>query len=461
MCARVLSVSVAFLMTVSVRANAGAPVDQGAGEADAPRVEANGYVDARFEYEHVDAHGLVPTADLPTLSALLEANAQLRVPIAPFAFAYADVSLFAALHSRAVPSELYVDVTARPWLTLLAGRKRVIWGAGFAFNPTDLLNPPKDPTDPTLQRAGAWMLRAEAPFEKFTLTALASPVVAADGAVASGRYLAAARGYALIEDADLNLVYYFSNRYGSDDDFRTKSRLGLSASRFFFRAFELHAEALFALGTTRRYGDPAAASGAFPAEGSPRLLLDAALPQSRISSKTLYPRIIAGTRRSFGDESTLSLEYYFQGDGYSPHEFGDFVRLVRQANARGDTSALLSAMASGPEGLPQRFTFAPLRKHYLIAAYSKPKLFEDWTATLTLIAGLADLSGLVSPSVTFAPEQWLSLTAAAFLPIHGVPVGRACAVTTHAGRCPDGEWYGEFSLIPEDARLLVEARAFY
>ena len=49
--------------------------------------------------------------------------------------------------------------------------------AGKAFNPTDLLNVRKDPTDPTFQRAGAWLARVEAPFESSAFTLLFAPQV--------------------------------------------------------------------------------------------------------------------------------------------------------------------------------------------------------------------------------------------------------------------------------------------
>lgn len=58
-------------------------------------------------------------------------------------------------------SEAYLDAPLQDGFRLLLGKKRIVWGAGLAFNPTDVLNPPKDPTDPTFQRAGAWLAQAE------------------------------------------------------------------------------------------------------------------------------------------------------------------------------------------------------------------------------------------------------------------------------------------------------------
>jgi hypothetical protein len=64
-----------------------------------------------------------------------------------------------------------------PQLNVVLGKKRIVWGAGLAFNPTDLLNPRRDPTDPTFQRAGAWVAQLEAPFETMTFSLLFAPTV--------------------------------------------------------------------------------------------------------------------------------------------------------------------------------------------------------------------------------------------------------------------------------------------
>src|SRR5262245_35537764 len=156
--------------------------------------EVNGYLDTRFQGTGVRTGGLLPTQDVPTWSMLAEGNIQLKVFIGRSAFVYSDLSLFyqtgglyyakdasgkdirvpdhdvPSLRPLIVPAELYVSYGPRPWLSLLAGRKRIIWGGAFAFNPTDLINPPKDPTDPSFQRAGAWLFRAEAPLEKLTVS---------------------------------------------------------------------------------------------------------------------------------------------------------------------------------------------------------------------------------------------------------------------------------------------------
>jgi hypothetical protein len=480
------------------------PLEMGSKEGKATS-EVNGYAANRLQYGHVHTGGLIPTEDIPSITELLEGNIQLKVSFGKDAFAYADLSVFfqtaglyytedaagrrvgvpdhdvASLHPLIVPAELYASFSPRPWLALLAGRKRITWGSAFAFNPTDLVNPPKDPTDPAFQRAGSWLARVEAPFEKLTMTVLFAPSVMRQvsgipyrllvhpeypeaGQPAAGyqrpngeaHFLTAARLYALVANADVNLIYYFSNRYRSDDDFRDKSRFGASFSRYFFDDWELHLEALLQLGSTRRFADSAVANGGLPSAAT----IDAVLPQRKLASNAFSPHVVLGTRHMFADESNLSVEYYYQADGYSSAELEDYVRLLARAKALGLAPSFGAPSSQG--GLPQKFTFDPLRRHYLIAGYNKPKIRDDFAVGATLIAGLEDLSGTVSPMVSWNAREWLTLSAAAFVPFHDLPVGTVCAVARQAdGSCPDGQSYGEYAIIPQDFRVLFEARAFY
>jgi len=455
--------------------------DQPAGSGGA-RAEVNGYFDNRLELRGISPSALVPTQDFPAISEIAEANLQLRVNLAGRDnFAYADLSLLyqsgwlfyeddgsggrrqvanhdvPALRPQVVPSELYVSLTPEPWLNVLVGKKRITWGSGVAFNPTDLINPPKDPTDPNFQRAGSWVVRVEAPLEKLTLTGLFAPqalstqqglpyaflryptYAPADVRDNASHYLLALRLYALLSDTDVNLVYYFSNLY--QDAFRRKSRFGLSLSRIVFDDIELHLEALLQQGSDRSFPNHGCLTG--ETAGETACDTTSALTHSKLDASTFYPRLLLGTRRQFSDESMLSVEYYFQADGYSDSEFQDRLQL----SAYSKTS---DASSSG--ALPQRVLFDPLRRHYLIASYSKPRIYDDWTASAVLIAGLRDLSGLFAPSIAWSPRDWLTLSLYGYIPIRGLGVNEAKV---------GNQRYSEYSLTQYDYRVLFEARLFY
>ncbi|MBI3185439.1 MAG: hypothetical protein HYZ28_25140 [Myxococcales bacterium] len=456
--------------------------------------EANGYLAARAQTTRVRALGLIPTDELPQQSFLLEVNAQVRHSLAERSFVYGDLSLVGQLasdyrgadregsevtlpprdvrssHPRVSLNELYLSHEVRPELTLLAGKKRVVWGSGLAFNPTDILNPAKDPTDPTLQRAGAYMLLVEVPLETLAFSFLASPAVLEQDAGIPFRmltypewdpkdsqyhYQLAARGYALVADADVNLMLFFGNRY--QDDFERKLRFGASFSKVYFTDYELHLELLAQSGSSRDRVEGRCVRDAFSvlgclAEGTP------VVSKPLLEEKTILPKALVGGRRMFADDSLLSLEYLYQADGYTHEEqqaLVDALDLLRQARRLGlPIRGFALPGAGAAEGVPQRFSFEPLGRHYLFATYQKPKIRDDFTFAATGIVSLEDLSGLLAPSLSWSAKDWLTLTVAAFASWPG-PSGLGTEIRS------TGERASEYSLLPLRYRALFEARAFY
>ena len=58
-------------------------------------------------------------------------------------------------------NELYTDVNFGDLFFLRLGKQRLKWGAGFVYNPSDPVNPPKDPTATRAVREGVPALKAE------------------------------------------------------------------------------------------------------------------------------------------------------------------------------------------------------------------------------------------------------------------------------------------------------------
>ena len=461
-------------------------------------VEANGYLNLRGGFTRSRVDGLAPTDSQPQWAGLAELNAQVKVSYLPKSFAYFDVSLIgqlgwdyrgldaagkeqgvAATNNAAIQpvvslNEVYLLHEFVPALNVLVGKKRVVWGAGQAVNPADLLNLRKDPTDPTFTRTGAWMIRAEVPLETLTFTALFAPGVTEqlsgipyqfltypewNAQDTQTHFLAALRAYALVADADVNLMLYLSNRY--NDAFENKVRFAGSFSRYFFKDYELHTEFLIQTGSARDFvaGPCVSSVTAAVAGGAAHTSF---IGKTRLDDGVFYPKVLVGTRRQFDDDSFVSLEYLYQADGYSPAQFQDYVNaadLLTQARAAGiPLGAIPGASTFGQtttaDGVPQRFSFDPLRQHYLFITANKPRIKDDFTAQLVVIADLSDLSTVWSPSLAWSATDWLTLTALGFIPAPG-PDSLA------ARRASNGKHVSEYTLIPLDYRVYVEARLFY
>ena len=113
-------------------------------------------------------------------------------------------------------------------------------------------------------------------------------------------------------------------------------------------------------------------------------------------------------------------------------------------------------MSSGAtvDGVPQRFSFEPLVQHYLFLTYSKPRIFDDFTAQLVTLVNLQDFSTLWTPSIAWATTDWLTLSVIGFIPAPG-PDSLAAKITG------TDRHITEYANLPTAYRVLLEARVFY
>src|SRR4030042_357525 len=93
-----------------------------------------------------------------TAAVGLSAREALHGPI-EFEEATAPSALRAALSFDV--NQVYADLNFGDLLYLRAGKQRLKWGAGWVFNPSDPVNPPKDPTRALQTNEGVPALKAE------------------------------------------------------------------------------------------------------------------------------------------------------------------------------------------------------------------------------------------------------------------------------------------------------------
>jgi hypothetical protein len=466
----------------------------------AHKVDINGYASSRTTYGRSRFSGLISTADLPQWSELIELNVQLKVHYTANSFVYADVSAIGqagfdfrtadaqgnqitapdhnvvALNPLVSLNELYVLHEFAPWLNVMVGKKRLTWGSGQAFNPTDLLNIRKDPTDPTFQRQGAWLARVEMPLENAAFTVLFSPMVteSANGIPygfvtypswdknndGQAHYLAAARAYFLLANTDINIMGYFSNKYL--DAFENKIRVGASVSRIVFDTWEVHAEALLQQGSARVFVNGGCVQNPLAAFGCYKTATPFA-SQPLLDDPRYQTQALGGVRKIFDDDSFISVEYLFQSDGFSKPQFQNYINAldaIKQVqafpgfNLNAVAGANLLIPSTSSDGTPSRFTFQPLARHYAFVTLNKPRIKDDFTAQLVLIANLQDLSTLWSPSISWSTTEWLQLSLLGFIPVPG-PNGLAATVPS------TGRYISEYGAFPQLFRVFFEARIFY
>ncbi len=75
---------------------------------------------------------------------------------------------------RFLINELYADLNFGDALFLRLGKQRLSWGAGYVLNPSDPINPPKDPTSSRSPREGVPAIKAELIGEAVSLMAFSA-----------------------------------------------------------------------------------------------------------------------------------------------------------------------------------------------------------------------------------------------------------------------------------------------
>lgn len=488
--------------------------------------EITGYVSERLQVTAPSVSSPSSTQDLPQLQSLTEGSALLKLRLLDerltlvvdgsvfvtaqggYADKDVDTGALVAVDEHDVPAdprvvfaEAYARFSPFEHLDITVGKRRVVWGTGTSFNPTDVINPARDPTDASLQRTGVPLVMLEAPFPGMAFSAFFAPAtlqevagvptalmawpdvvpketlqneaVFPDPRDEQLHWAAAVRGYALIADTDVNVWGLLLNRYGSDPR-ENSARLAMSLSHV-FDIHEVHFEGLLQQGSdkvrvtreclsnTGTNDDDVGALATCVATGVVPISRD------RVDSTDATVRFLAGTRSMFGDGTTVSVEWLYQSDGLMPEEWQDLATLqtrVGDLTRRGtfDPSAL--SVGQDTTGQPLRLAVTPFRRHHVILGYSRPQIFDDFTITATSITAVEDLSSIVTASLAWQTTQWLQLSVWGF-----VPVPSLARVLDAAGvdggndvlwpAIVDGTAVGEYDAVPFSARGVLEARVWF
>ena len=315
--------------------------------------------------------------------------------------------------------EAYLQYRFGEVVTVRAGRQRIAWGSGFAWNPTNRLEPPRNPLNTSLEQAGADAVRLDLiPTARTGLILVAarsrvdvSDLPFAREAGGDDRRALAARARLLVADTDVALVV------SGGDELRTL--VGIDVARALFGAATGHVEAA----TYRGAEMP-------PARDDERFF--------RVAAGVLYPH---------GERNSFAIEYFFNGEGDDGDSLDAYLSQLEGAARRmrdplvpedvrdAARDAYLAAAARPYAG------GLGLRRHYLHASWSRGEPGGRWTTALRAVAGLDDGGIALTPGVSFAPRGDLTLHLDAVLPFG-----------------PDDS---EYRLLPVRAALQARVRALF
>lgn len=287
--------------------------------------------------------------------------------------------------------EAYAQYGWPPGLQVRVGKQRIAWGSGFAWNPTNRIEPPKNPANTSLEQEGALAARVDlipTNWAGVILVAARGETRAGDLPFAtpdSERRTAALRVRFLVKDTDLAFV-----ASGGKDQ---RSLLGLDLAR--------------ALGGVTAHVEAAAYRGS-------------ELPPAR--DDETFTRLAAGvlwTRNT----TSLSVEYFWNEEGYDATRKNAYVAGLDRAYTAATNQALPAPTRQAALGeylLGATLPYAGglgLRRHYLHAAWSRSDESGRWSAALRGAFGLEDGGSALTPGLTWSPRgNWtLSLDAVVLL----------------------------------------------
>jgi hypothetical protein len=262
----------------------------------------------------------------------------------------------------------------------LLGKKSLKWGKGYAWNPVAFFDRTKNPDDPELNLEGYWLASAEyiysldGPLKTVAFTPLILPQdhdlnsdFGTDDQVNWGGKL-----YLLLYDTDIDLIM---RGKGSRE-----AAYGLDFSRNLSSNFELHGELAWLVNAKRQV---------IGSSGQPSTLSGDALSW------------LVGLRYLTEHDTTLIMEYYRNGTGYTKNEMDSYFQQVKQGWTDWQTSANPTKLQQ--LGQNQSYSRSAAMRDYLYARVSQKEPFDIlyFSPAVTVIANPQDQSLSLAPELVY------------------------------------------------------------
>ena len=262
------------------------------------------------------------------------------------------------------------------------GKQRIAWGSGFAWNPTDRLEPPKNPLNTGLEQEGAWALRADwSPSPTSVRVAVGARIESRPGDLpvdvpSAARAGGAARLRLLVASTDLALVV--SARDGG------RPLAGVDAARSLGGHLAAHVEA--------------AVHGR------------SELPPARDAA---FFRVAAGLLYTFGEQG-LSVEYFHNGEGDGDDARTRWLAGLDAAYTAAQDPASPPAVRDAQRslylaGITRPYHGLGLGRDYIQAAWTRSRIAGSWGASLRVVGSATDGGVAVTPGLSYAAGGRLTL----------------------------------------------------
>jgi hypothetical protein len=288
---------------------------------------------------------------------------------------------FADDDTRATLREGYVQVGG-PAVSLRVGKQRLAWGSGFAWNPTDRLEAPKNPLNTGLEQEGAWAVRGDwSPSTVASVTAVAARVEPRPGDLpvdvpSAAHAGAAVRLRLLVAASDVALVVSARDGGGPLAGVDLAHSLGGNVAGHVEAAVHHRSE----------------------------------LPPER---EAVFLRAAAGLLYTRGEQA-FSLEYFHNGEGDDDDARTSWLAGLDVAYAAARDPRSPPAMRDAQRalylaGITRPYHGLGLGRDYLQATWTRSRIGGAWGASLRAVASATDGGVALTPGVSYAPWGRLTL----------------------------------------------------
>lgn len=271
--------------------------------------------------------------------------------------------------------ELLVDWAAGNWFASI-GKRRITWGTTSAFNPVNVVVPPKNPLEPDPQTEGHPIILLNYGGEVFNVDVVLSQDFDRNWDGDYKRW--GARVSMIFDDIDIGLYYYDGESTDDDEDY--SRMIGASYSSNLLTDATLFFELASFSENYRIY---------FGENRNPELRDESVI------------RGAVGSVITMDDNASVVVELYHNGSSYTKQERENFYKTVDTYVAGGRKEADLS---NYQKWVLFQYQTWQMNRHYFLASYNK-SFWEKYKIGFSLIAA-EDASTITTTTGTYSISDY-------------------------------------------------------
>jgi hypothetical protein len=297
--------------------------------------------------------------------------------------------------SRLALRELFFKFSPMSAIDFTFGRAILKWGTGYAYNPTGVIEPrrnPSDPSDRLRQFRGLDLAKADFYFRASSLTLVYLNTLQTGGKwQLTGDHRLAMRLSTLFRGFDVSLIGFWEKS--------RRGKIGFNFTKVLGEALEIHGEFLGQRGS----------------EAPQHLIIAANMPDTLFRlppfaplhehKRRLFGKYLAGFQYTFGGKANLAVEYFHNDEGLSGADWQRFLDYLvfanrqlsnpRWNNPKGNLAAANLLWSTGVLS-----TTGSTRDYLFVRLYSSGLASTRISGELNALENLHDASAAVIPTLS-------------------------------------------------------------